>query len=125
MMLVERLTRTDRGLLRMGVYEMRFFFHSGISSTNQHENVSSLAVKERIRKIIAADILVLAHPAAIAVTKDLTGKLKAGDLIKEGAKLVGGVGGGKPDLAQGGGPDPSGLGKALERIGELAATALG
>jgi alanyl-tRNA synthetase len=61
----------------------------------------------------------------VAVTKDLTGKLKAGDLVKEGAKLVGGVGGGKPDLAQGGGPDPSGLEKALEKIGELAATALG
>ncbi len=61
----------------------------------------------------------------VAVTKDLAGRLKAGDLVKEGAKLVGGVGGGKPDLAQGGGPDPSGLDKALARIGELAASALG
>jgi RNA polymerase sigma-54 factor len=38
-----------------GLFEMRFFFHSGISSSNQSENVSSLAVKERIRKIIAAE----------------------------------------------------------------------
>ncbi len=61
----------------------------------------------------------------VSVTKDLAGRLKAGDLVKEGARLVGGVGGGKPELAQGGGPDPSGLDKALERIGELAASALG
>ncbi len=60
----------------------------------------------------------------VAVTKDLSSRLKAGDLVKEGAKLVGGVGGGKPDLAQGGGPDPSGLDRALEKIGELAAAAL-
>jgi RNA polymerase sigma-54 factor len=38
-----------------GLFEMRFFFHSGISSSNQSENVSSLAVKDRIRKIIAAE----------------------------------------------------------------------
>ncbi len=38
-----------------GLYEMRFFFHSGIASTQGGENVSSLTVKERIRKIIAAE----------------------------------------------------------------------
>jgi len=38
-----------------GLFEMRFFFHSGISSSNQSENVSSLAVKERIRKIVVAE----------------------------------------------------------------------
>ncbi|HET9552435.1 MAG TPA: alanine--tRNA ligase [Anaeromyxobacteraceae bacterium] len=60
----------------------------------------------------------------VAVTKDLTGKLKAGDLVREAAKLVGGSGGGKPDLAQAGGPDASGLGAALARVKELAAVAL-
>jgi alanyl-tRNA synthetase len=60
----------------------------------------------------------------VAVTKDLVGKVKAGDLVKEGAKLVGGSGGGKPELAQAGGPDPAGLEKALARVRELAGAAL-
>ena len=60
----------------------------------------------------------------VAVTKDLTGKVMAGDLVKEAAALVGGRGGGKPDLAQAGGPDPAGLEKALARIEELAASSL-
>jgi RNA polymerase sigma-54 factor len=38
-----------------GLYEMRFFFHSGIASVHGGENVSSLTVKERIRKIISAE----------------------------------------------------------------------
>ncbi len=41
--------------------------------------------------------------------------LKAGDLIKEICPLVGGKGGGRPDMAQGGGADPSGLVNALDR----------
>ena len=61
----------------------------------------------------------------VAVTKDLTGKLKAGDLVKEAAKLVGGAGGGKPDIAQAGGSDPAGIEKALAKVKELATAALG
>jgi RNA polymerase sigma-54 factor len=38
-----------------GLFEMRFFFHSGIASSSGGENVSSLTVKERIRKIIRAE----------------------------------------------------------------------
>jgi len=60
----------------------------------------------------------------VAVTKDLVAKLKAGDLVREAAKLVGGSGGGKPDLAQAGGPDPSGIERALEKVKELARAAL-
>ncbi len=60
----------------------------------------------------------------VAVTKDLAGKVKAGDLVKEGAKLVGGSGGGKPDLAQAGGANPAGLDDALRKIEELAVAAL-
>jgi alanyl-tRNA synthetase len=60
----------------------------------------------------------------VAVTKDLTARVKAGDLVREAAKLVGGSGGGKPDLAQAGGPDAAGIEKALARIEELAAKSL-
>ena len=49
----------------------------------------------------------------VAVTKDLIGRVRAGDLIKPLAAAVGGRGGGRPDLAQAGGPDPSGLDAAL------------
>jgi alanyl-tRNA synthetase len=61
----------------------------------------------------------------VAVTKDLTAKIKAGDLVRDAAKLVGGAGGGKPDLAQAGGSDPSGIDKALERVRELVTAAVG
>ena len=47
------------------------------------------------------------------VTKDLTGRLKAGDLIREVAAKVGGKGGGRPDMAQAGGSDPAGIPDAL------------
>ncbi|WP_439032814.1 alanine--tRNA ligase [Gordonia terrae] len=45
--------------------------------------------------------------------------IKAGDLVKEVAPLVGGRGGGKPDLAQGSGTDPAGIDAALTRIREF------
>ncbi|MDD1013106.1 alanine--tRNA ligase [Pseudomonas rubra] len=47
------------------------------------------------------------------VTKDLTGQLKAGDLMKQAAAAVGGKGGGRPDMAQGGGVDAAALDNAL------------
>ena len=47
------------------------------------------------------------------VTQNATAKVKAGDLMKEVAPLVGGKGGGRPDMAQGGGTEVAGLDKAL------------
>ena len=47
------------------------------------------------------------------VTKDLTEKVRAGDVMKEFAGRVGGKGGGRPDMAQGGGTDVSALEPAL------------
>nr|WP_314480327.1 alanine--tRNA ligase [uncultured Pseudomonas sp.] len=47
------------------------------------------------------------------VTKDLSSQLKAGDLMKQAAAAVGGKGGGRPDMAQGGGVDVAALNQAL------------
>jgi alanyl-tRNA synthetase len=53
------------------------------------------------------------------VTSDLTGRYQAGKIIKELAPLVGGSGGGRPDLAQAGGPNPGNLAQAVARIREI------
>jgi alanyl-tRNA synthetase len=59
------------------------------------------------------------------VTKDLTGRAKAGDLIKAVAEKVGGRGGGRPDMAQAGGSDPDGLPEALALVEPWVAERLG
>ena len=51
-----------------------------------------------------------------AVTKDLTGKVHAGKLVGTVAQAVGGKGGGRPDMAEGGGKDPGALTAALEQV---------
>ena len=51
-----------------------------------------------------------------AVTKDLTSKVHAGKLAAALAQAVGGKGGGRPDMAEGGGKDPAALPAALQRI---------
>ncbi|EHJ08849.1 alanine--tRNA ligase [Staphylococcus simiae] len=50
------------------------------------------------------------------VPSDLTTKIKAGDIIKEMAPIVGGKGGGRPDMAQGGGTQPENISKSLSFI---------
>jgi len=50
------------------------------------------------------------------VTPDLTGKLKAGELVNYVAQQVGGKGGGRPDMAQAGGTDPAKLALALQSV---------
>jgi alanyl-tRNA synthetase len=53
------------------------------------------------------------------VTKDLAGKYHAGNIIKELAPLVGGSGGGRPDMAQAGGTRPENLGKIFSALEKL------
>jgi alanyl-tRNA synthetase len=52
------------------------------------------------------------------VSKDQTGRIKAGDLVNFVAAQVGGKGGGRPEMAQAGGNDPAGLEKALADVPE-------
>ena len=59
---------------------------------------------------------------AVGVTKDLTGKYHAGNIIKSIAVIVGGSGGGRPDMAQAGGPEIEKLDEALKKAEELIRT---
>jgi alanyl-tRNA synthetase len=58
-----------------------------------------------------------------SVTKDLAGRLKAGDLIKPVAELCGGRGGGRADFAQAGGTQPDKVDAALALVPGLVAAA--
>jgi alanyl-tRNA synthetase len=53
------------------------------------------------------------------VTPDLVGKFNAGKIVGEVSKMVGGKGGGRPDMAQGGGSEPQNLDAALARVFDL------
>jgi alanyl-tRNA synthetase len=53
------------------------------------------------------------------VTKDLAGKFNAGEIVKEIAPIVGGSGGGRPDMAQAGGTQPENIDKALAKVKDL------
>jgi len=75
---------------------------------------------DRLRQKNPSALIVLAWeddgnvPLVVAVTKDLISKgLKAGDLIKPLAAILGGKGGGKPDMAQAGGKDATKLPEAF------------
>jgi alanyl-tRNA synthetase len=65
-------------------------------------------------------------PVIIAtVTDDLIARgVKAGDLVREVAKIVGGSGGGRPNMAQAGGRDPEKLAEALAAVSSLVEASL-
>jgi alanyl-tRNA synthetase len=75
-------------------------------------------LKDRLKS--AAIVLGAVHDGKVAliagVTADLTGKLKAGELVNYVAQQVGGKGGGRPDMAQAGGTDPAKLPGALQSV---------
>ena len=56
------------------------------------------------------------------VTKDLTGRFKAGDLMKQATAVVGGKGGGRPDMAQGSGVELAKMDQALAVTAEYVAS---
>jgi len=58
------------------------------------------------------------------VTKDATDKVRAGDLVAHVASQVGGKGGGRPDMAQGGGTQPENLSTALDSVSSWISTKL-
>jgi alanyl-tRNA synthetase len=60
---------------------------------------------------------------ACSVSKEITDRYHAGNLVKEAASVVGGGGGGRPDFAQAGGKDPTRLGEAVRTVYRLAHSA--
>ena len=89
------------------------------------EGVEAKALREmqdQLKNKLGTSIVVLAiakndKVSLIAgVSKDLTSKVKAGDLIKMVAEQVGGKGGGRPDMAQAGGKDADALPAALDSV---------
>ncbi len=80
---------------------------------------------DRLRDRIKSGVVVLGATLGdravllAAVTKDLTGRYHAGNIIKQLAPLVGGGGGGRPDFAQAGGKDPGRIDAALAAAYEL------
>ncbi len=79
------------------------------------------AMLDRLRDSLGSGIVVLGGAKdekasiLVGVSKDLSERFKAGDLVSELAKEVGGKGGGRADSAQGGGPDIEALDKALSQ----------
>ena len=89
------------------------------------ERVNSKALRDTVDQLknkLGTSIVVLATviegkvSLVVGVSKDLTGKIKAGELINMVAEQVGGKGGGRPDMAMAGGTDSVALPKALESV---------
>ncbi len=86
---------------------------------------------DQLKNKLGSGVIMLATEAngkislAAGVTKDLTSKVKAGELLKMVAEQVGGRGGGRPDFAQGGGTDVAALPGALDSVQQWLGERLG
>jgi alanyl-tRNA synthetase len=85
----------------------------GVDPKALRETLDQLKDKLGSAVVVLATVTDAKVSLVAGVTPDLTGRLKAGDLIREVAARVGGKGGGRPDMAQAGGTDPNGLPAAL------------
>ena len=86
-----------------------------LAAMDKHEDITVRAKAQSVfTRIYTAKANLL-----VAVTKDLTGRVQAGRLVKELAPLVGGGGGGRPDFAEAGGKDPGGIDNLLAKAPEV------
>ncbi|HEX7231166.1 MAG TPA: alanine--tRNA ligase [Candidatus Binatia bacterium] len=82
-------------------------------------------IADRLKEKLGSGVIVLASAGTAnvnlvaTVSKDLTKRYHAGNIIKELAAMLGGGGGGRPDFAQAGGKDPGKIPDALRRAEEL------
>jgi alanyl-tRNA synthetase len=93
--LAQRVDSLDRGQMRTIVDNLRNKLGSGVVVLGSAQEEGKVAL-------------------IVGVTKDLTGKVQAGKIVGQIAKLVGGSGGGRPDMAEAGGKDAGQLDVALK-----------
>ena len=103
--LAQRVDALDRGQMRTLVDNLRNKLGSGVV-------VLGSAQDGKVALIVG-------------VTKDLTGKVQAGKVVGEIAKMVGGSGGGRPDMAEAGGKDASKLDAALKSAADVVGALAG
>ena len=99
------------------------------------DGADAKALREAVDKLkdkLGSAVVVLGVPTedgkvslVAGVTKDLTGRVKAGEIVGAVAAQVGGRGGGRPDFAQAGGTEPDKLDAALAAVKDLVAAKLG
>jgi alanyl-tRNA synthetase len=94
-----------------------------LATTVEASDVKSLRdFGDKIRDKIKSGVILIGSKVGdkamllCMVTKDLTAKYDAGKIVKEIAPIVGGSGGGRPDMAQAGGTKPENLDKALAKL---------
>ena len=82
------------------------------------------SIRDRLKSYVILLASVKEERAALLamVTKDLTGRFHAGEILKEVAAVIGGTGGGRPEMAQGGGKEVGRLDEALEKGWEFIKT---
>jgi alanyl-tRNA synthetase len=88
----------------------------GLDRQQMRELVDTLRNKWKSAVVVLASVEDSTVTIVSAVTKDLTSKVQAGKLAAALAQAVGGKGGGRPDMAEGGGKDVAGLPAALQSI---------
>jgi alanyl-tRNA synthetase len=93
-----------------------------IAALEGADNKNLRTMVDDIKNQVGSGVILLANVnddkigLIAGVTKDLIGKVKAGDLVKMVAEQVGGKGGGRPDMAQAGGTDVSALPEAIQSV---------
>jgi alanyl-tRNA synthetase len=106
---------------------------NGIKVLSQQVNADNpkdlRVILDNLKDQIKSGVIVLGAEASdgaamliCGVTKDLTDRFHAGEIIKTLSAKVGGKGGGRPDMAQGGGPDIQQMQVALESVFEMLST---
>ena len=88
----------------------------GVNSKALRDTVDQLKNKLGTSIVVLATVIEGKVSLVVGVSKDLTGKIKAGELINMVAEQVGGKGGGRPDMAMAGGTDSVALPKALKSV---------
>ncbi|MEP7275758.1 MAG: alanine--tRNA ligase [Betaproteobacteria bacterium] len=88
----------------------------GADAKTLRETLDKLKDKLKSAAIVLSSVSDGRVTLIAGVTADLTAKVKAGELVNHVAQQVGGKGGGRPDMAQAGGNDPSALPAALKSV---------